>query len=230
MNQRSFLLGANEFDLILRGLRILWLGGRLRGGKTSLAFFLAARFRSAGVSDVIVSNIPSPLCDPPEHPLSRASIVLDEAWRFVRGWRNVLAFAAFLGKRDCYLFLPSVWPPHRLMRQFYVFRVLNLYRLGLPVWVYKWELRMGFIRERGRFFWIRPHLTFGLFDTGFEPDDDGGIAAALGFGDDLRSGLGDNDSASFDASSVADAADGMLEAADRLSDGFRRSRSLRRRS
>jgi hypothetical protein len=192
-------LGASLFLRTLVGMKVLWLAGRFGGGKTLLSFALGLWLQKQGYTRHIYSNIPSQVADPvpvpeppgfalhsdPEtgKPKAYASVIFDEAWILLdaREWNKNVArsIGAFLRKYDIFLLLPSVFSIDKRFRNFYVQRVLNCYAFGLPCYVYKWGLKMGFVDETGFFGLWRPSDYFGTYDHLATPGDDGGLVAAM---------------------------------------------------
>jgi hypothetical protein len=176
---RIVVLGA-EFTSMLANFRILWLAGRFGGGKTALATILAAWLCWSGYADDIVANYPCDLANPsPRPPLRRTALIVDEAWEFAKDSRAVERYAAFLRKLGNYVLLPSVFPVHHRFGFFWVERFFSGYVIGLPVWIWRWNLTRQAYRDRGYFLVINPHLIFPHFDTYAITREDGGIASLL---------------------------------------------------
>ncbi len=172
-------VNADDVMRLISAFRICWLSGRFGGGKTAGAIWIAGWLVQNGYAKKIVSNIPIKGAKKPDVPLEDAVIILDEAWMYVDNWRDVKKYAAFLRKKNLYLIMPSVWPPNPRLRIIEVQRILNLYVAGLPIWIYRWNLYMGSVKEKGRFGLWRPDRIFGMYDTEFIPTDDGGITRAI---------------------------------------------------
>lgn len=177
--KRILVLGA-EFTSMLANFRVLWLAGRFGGGKTALATILAAWLCWSGYADDIVTNYPCDLANPaPKPPLRRTAIVVDEAWEFAKDSRAVERYAAFLRKLGNYVLLPSVFPVHHRFSFFWVERFFSGYVIGLPLWIWRWNLTRQAYRDRGYFLVINPHLIFPRFDTYAITREDGGVASLL---------------------------------------------------
>lgn len=175
---RGFV-ASDEFLQILQAYRTLWLKGRFGGGKTSMAFILAAWLRAQGFVETIHSNVKSPLVTPVTVPLHDAALVLDEAWQILTTNKSVQDYAGFVRHLNLYPLMPSVYPPHARLRMLSCQRTINWQIAGIPMWQYQWQLGSGAIKERGKFFFFYPQIIFRLYAQGIIGGD-GGIAAALG--------------------------------------------------
>jgi len=178
--KRLIFFGADEFLNMLLAFRIVWLSGRFGGGKTSLAFMLSAWLLANGKVDTVVGNLEGSIISPVTVPLYNASIILDESWIYIDDRSSVTEYAAFVRKFNHYLLLPSVWPPHNRFTFLSVQRVFNAYTVGIPAWVYRWQLGMRSVKEKGYFSIFNPSAIFGHYDTEFVPSGDGGISDAIG--------------------------------------------------
>jgi len=177
--KKIVILGA-EFTAMLSNFRVLWLAGRFGGGKTALATILAAWLCWAGYADNIVANYPCDLADSsPRPPLRRTAIIVDEAWEFARDSHAVERYAAFLRKLGNYVLLPSVFPVHHRFSFFWIERFFSGYVVGLPLWVWRWNLTRQAYRDKGYFVVLNPHIVFSHFDTYALTREDGGIASLL---------------------------------------------------
>jgi hypothetical protein len=191
-----FLLG----DLFLRtllGVRTCWFAGRFGGGKTLLSFAVADWLFQGGVTNWTYSNIPSVWCDEiPDSGLARdwnegegrwkanCSVIFDESWILLdaREWNKNIGrtMGAFLRKFNVYLLLPSVFPVDVRFRSLTVQRMINGFAFGIPLYVYRWQLGLGYISEGGYFGLWRPQQYFGVYDHLACPSDDGGLLRAMG--------------------------------------------------
>jgi hypothetical protein len=174
---RGFLLGGEFLDMF-SSWRVLWLRGRFGGGKTSLAFILATWVWWQGLVDNIYSNIRSPLCGVPQLPLHSAALVLDEAWQILTSAKAVEDYAAFVRHLNLYLLLPSVYPPHPRLRFLSAQRVFDARFCGIPLWVYRWSLGSGAVREHGYFAFWNPAAIYPYYAQGIAGGD-GGLGLAL---------------------------------------------------
>lgn len=175
------LLGAGVFMDMLKTSRLLNMAGRTGGGKTSLAYRIAFELHEAGFIRYIFSNVDSVWNDDPrdmalvERRID-AAFILDEGGLFLEKRTEFKQYSAFMRKLNIVLIIPSVWEPMTGIKFLRVQRLMSLEVVGLPVWVYRWRLSHGEIRERGLFFWRQPSEIFGVYDTAGFPTDDDGIA------------------------------------------------------
>ena len=223
--------------------KTLHIGGRLGGGKTALAVWLAKDLMRAGLSDNIVSNFPIWGATFPRSAM-RCAIVIDEGGLFLEMKSDFKKIAAALRKMSNYVIVPSFIPPAREFSFLKCQRIFNTAGLGLPMcWVYKWRLRMGDVDESGVFVWENPKSVFGLYDTTYLPASDGGIGAWVEkttrayskddyrFPDDDQ----DDDAVASDlpgedksAQLIDSAADGMSSAADKIATALEKLRKRKR--
>lgn len=176
---RLSFLSASEFLEIFCAFRVCCLSGRFGGGKTALGVALSAWLLASDRVQYVVSNVPMLYRTPATVPLYNSAILLDEAWQYLESRQDVLSYAAYLRKFNLYLILPSVFPIHRRLDFFRVQRIFNAFAVGLPAWVYRYDLNSGKISEKGYFAIWRPDALFGTYDTEFVPGDDDGISDAL---------------------------------------------------
>lgn len=170
---------------MVRTYRVLWINGRYGGGKTALAFQIAAELLKSGHVRHCISNVRSPLRDIPEKIelrdgiLADTVIVLDEAGIFLETGADVQEFLAYLRKMNIILIMPSVLPPPMKVRFLSIQRTMSLQSVGLPLWMYKTTLNYGNIKESINFGWWGFSSIFGLYDSAGFPADDGGIGEII---------------------------------------------------
>lgn len=199
----ELLLGAGTFLNLLPSVRLLWLAGFFGGGKTLLATVLAAKLLHDRVVARVHSNIAITGTEPiRQHvplrqryysnylerwfesgemmPVEDAALILDEAGVFIEDWKSAKDYVGFLRKTNLFFLMPSYFQPAARVRSFEVRRTANLYKIGLPLWIYSWQVVNGsFVVERGRFLLWRPHRVFGVFKTGAVPSSDGDMVECL---------------------------------------------------
>lgn len=176
---RSRLIGGQFLKLLL-AFRVVALTGRYGGGKTLLSVFIAYWLLATGNAKKIVSNIPIEHNADDGGDLIDTVIQLDESWQYIQSKQEVLNYAAYLRKINSYLLLPSVFDVPARLSFFTCTRLVNLQNVGLPIWVYRWQLNSrGAAREKGLFYLINPQRIYGLYDTKYVPGDDGGISKRL---------------------------------------------------
>lgn len=139
-------LFADGFFSMLSIYRLLWIRGRLGGGKTLLAVAVAEELQRRGITVGTIANIPSLLKPPPwreeitygnGHVAPRwmvgACVIFDEAWTILdnrSSMSNSRAYGAFARKLQSFWIFPSVIPIDKRMSFFYVER---LTRLKIPL-------------------------------------------------------------------------------------------------
>jgi len=158
---------GDEFLNSISKIRTLYISGFLGGGKTMLAFYLAAHAQAYGWVDKIVANIPSPLAVTAEdvEDIRNSAVVLDEAWQFLSSRAEAISYGAALRKLGVILLMPSVFPPAQILASFSAQRFVNGYIFGLPLWGYNYYLNYKSFRDKGTFWLINPHLMSGWYDT-----------------------------------------------------------------
>lgn len=170
----------NEFVRILRMIRYCWICGRYGGGKTTLALMLSDILVRSKVSRYVISNTPLAVDVPFETTFDERSlgdvhdsvIILDEAGIFLEDGNKKLLkqWFAFLRHHNQIVLMPSVMPVVRYASMLRCQRMFNGLQLGIPTWLYRWELRMLAASDKGWFFWWNPASVFGLVDTNYDPD------------------------------------------------------------
>lgn len=177
-----FINAANVMRLI-RNYRVLFIGGRFGGGKTSLAFRIAYDLKIKGDVRYIFANTHSIWNDNPDDVVLRendngkkqfvdAVLILDEGGLFLEtGW-EAKAFIAFLRKMNIIVIIPSYEPPALKLKTLTIQRVFNWQAIGLPLWQYRLDLNFMKVKSKENFFWWQPNEVFGLYDTQGMPEDD----------------------------------------------------------
>jgi len=175
-----YIIG-DEFMNSVAKIRTLYISGFLGGGKTMLAYFLAAYAMAHGWVDKIVSNIPSPLSVTAEdiESINNSGVILDEAWQFMSERSEAVPYGAALRKLGVLLLMPSVFPPSAVLSAFSCQRFINGYTFGVPVWGYNYFMNYKSFRDKGTFWFVNPHLMAGWYDTEAYPAEDYGIARKL---------------------------------------------------
>lgn len=173
----DYLISSDHLDVILT-TRVVVYSGRYGSGKTALAVYDALRLVHLGVK-YIYTNLN--LCNNSftivredrefdASALTDAVILLDEAWLYLAldvSAKELKRFLAFLRKQNLFLLLPSVLPLQRYLVRSAV-RVQRFYSfswVGLPAWLYRWELGQGRDTVRGYWWWWRYQQVFGEYDT-----------------------------------------------------------------
>lgn len=157
--------------------RIVWLSGRVRSGKTSLAYRIAHDLVVSGKVRYIFSNVKSVWNDDPEHMVLRdgrfvdAVIILDEGGLFLKSSRQADRFMSFLGKLNVVVMIASRAKPSTKLTMLSIQRLFNAAIIGLPFWFYKMTLLDGSVKETDRFIWKNPSEVWGVFDSYGFPSD-----------------------------------------------------------
>lgn len=172
-------LHANDFLENFVSYRLCYIGGRLGGGKTSLAIALARYLYDRGLVDGIFTNVPvDPRYIPVLNTVSRACVVLDEAslWASARGsGLKDIGYGAFARKLESWWVCSSKNKVDKELRDITVRRKADLWMFGW--WLYAWMDEEG--ENSGWFIWTNPSCVFKRYRTGFIPADDGGILDIL---------------------------------------------------
>jgi hypothetical protein len=151
------LVNAATFIGYCSTFRVVHIGGRYGGGKTSLAWRLAYELVDKGLARYVISNVKSVWSDDPAKITLRqgvyvdAVVILDEGGIFLKTGYDADKFLAFLRKLNITLLIPSVLPPATKARFLSVQRVWNAGVLGLPLWWYRVDLIYGTTREKDYF-------------------------------------------------------------------------------
>ena len=163
--------------------RTLWLRGRPGGGKTSLSIKLAMELVNGGYAHNVAANTPLNIGIKPEivedmeavRAVKDTVIILDEAWQELGvGVRPkaVTDWMATIRHRNQYLVMPSVQELTRQAGTFSARRLWNGYLVGIPLWLYRWDIA-GKGRDKGdtgKWLWWNPKSVFGFYDHRRSPD------------------------------------------------------------
>lgn len=164
----------------VRNMRMVWIAGRMGGGKTALAVALAEWLISRQLALRVVSNIEligfgpevARFDEAQVHACTDAVILMDEAWMELGDGLSkdsARTWIANLRHRRQYLLLPSVLDLMTACEKFIVERVWNGPAFGLPVWIYEYQLGKGKRQERGKYWWWHPRAIFKRYDHLGEP-------------------------------------------------------------
>ncbi|MDW8069723.1 MAG: hypothetical protein RML46_12530 [Anaerolineae bacterium] len=162
-------------DLLLEYVQLyrsVWLKGRLGGGKTSLAVYIARYLQSRGYK--FISNIPveGAIRLPSAADFSRAVVLLDEAADFLDAYEFKSELAAsfkYLRHYDLVVLLPCTDPVHRRLRKLVVERVFRLEALlpVPPIWLYRFwvgpSMEWPGRKAIGGHFLFLPNAVFGRY-------------------------------------------------------------------
>jgi len=161
-------VGASGLLQLIQSYRLVWIGGRFSGGKTSFALRIAEEFLKMGYR--LLSNTPCVWADEwekvrlhDETGMLNAVVVMDEAGLALKATRQVEAMAAYAAKMDCIYLFPSFFPPIRAAQVVTVQPVFSFVQIGLPVIVYRWRVKIGSFDDRGSFAWVWPAEVWGVY-------------------------------------------------------------------
>jgi len=170
------------FVRMVQMYRYCWICGRYGGGKTTLALHLADKLIATKRYSTVIVNMPlnvgiEPTITKDSRGLTEyrdSILILDEAGQFLdvaASPKKVREWFSYLRKRNQVVLMPSVMPIVRFATGFKCQRWFNGTAMGLPLWVYRWDLNLGAQKNNENFIWWNPARVFGVFDTQFEPDD-----------------------------------------------------------
>ncbi|MEM2592577.1 MAG: hypothetical protein QXI60_08340 [Thermofilaceae archaeon] len=162
-------------DLLLEYIQLyrsVWIKGRLGGGKTSLAFWIADHFRRLGYK--FISNIPAKnsIRVPQPGDFESAVVLLDEAADFLDAfeYRNELVSSfKYLRHFDLIFIFPCTDPIHKRLRKLVVERVFRLDALLPipPIWLYRFwvgpSMEWPGRKAIGGYFLFMPAAVFGQY-------------------------------------------------------------------
>lgn len=170
--------------------RMVWIAGRFGGGKTALAVYICMWLCEKGYARYIASNVKLGFgtvvrtvsaSDLRYHDCNGFAfrdtvILMDESWQVLgkgASRKQVIEWLAFMRKANNFLIMPSVLPLVAEVNVLKVERIFNGLALGIPVWLYRWNLgdyRRG--GDRGHYLLRNPSQVFGLYDTAQIPSED----------------------------------------------------------
>lgn len=168
------LHNAGTVTPLISAYRLLWIGGRFGGHKTSLAFYLAKPYLEQGYR--LITNIRSVWSDDldkielDQDGKLRAVVILDEGGLEFKASRQVEMIAAYARKMDVIYIIPSFWPPTRSAQVLTIQPIFGLLSAGVPAIVYRWRVRLGAFEDKGWFVWSVPSEIYGIYST-VDPGD-----------------------------------------------------------
>lgn len=162
------LINAGTFISVVNNYRLLWIAGRFGGGKTSLAFMMAQEWLKKGYRLVtngrcIWSDKLDDLEFVDEFGHLKLIVVLDEGGLEFKGTRQVEAIASYAAKMDVIYILPSFWPPVRSAQVVIAQPLFGFTRIGVPLIIYKWRVKLGGFDDGGYFGWWLPSEIYGVY-------------------------------------------------------------------
>jgi hypothetical protein len=183
------LLGQSIVRLI-NAQRVVHIDGRLGGGKTALAYYLAHCLINEKWMGYryIFSNCPDVWTTPLDKIEIREEdgekfvdliVILDEGGSFLQTSKDAQNFMIALRKLNICILVPSNEPPSNRIRKLTIERSMDMYQMGIPAWVYEYRYRSMIKNDQEGFWWLFPHEIFGVYNTQVLPVDDGGFNHAL---------------------------------------------------
>jgi hypothetical protein len=169
------LILGELFIEYVKQYRSVWITGRLGGGKTALATYVAYVLAKEGYKIISNIRIDRAIRLPNPQDFSRAVVVLDEAADFLDAYefRNELLPAfKYLRHFDLICIFPCVDKIHSRLRKLIVervFRLEALLPLPFPVWIYRFWVGPDKWRKKesiGSYFvFIPPKWLFRCYDS-----------------------------------------------------------------
>jgi hypothetical protein len=129
--------------------RSVWITGRLGGGKTALATYVAYVLAKEGYKIISNIRVDRAIRLPKPEDFSRAVVILDEAADFLDAYefRNeLLAAFKYLRHFDLICLFPCADKIHSRLRKLIVervFRLEALLPLPFPIWIYRYWIGPG---------------------------------------------------------------------------------------
>lgn len=163
------LIAGDLFLEYVRLYRSVWFAGRLGGGKTSLAVYVAYQLAREGYKIISNIHVQGAIRVPEPGDFSRAVVILDEAADFLDAYefRNeLLASFKYLRHFDLIVLLACTDKVHARLRKLIVeriFRLEALLPLPRPIWVYRFWIGPDRWRKResiGSYFLFVPPPWF----------------------------------------------------------------------
>lgn len=231
------LIGADNVISILASYRLIWIGGRFGGHKTSLAYKMSEYYLKKGYR--LVSNNASVWADDLKDVTLnskgrlKAVVLMDEGGLEFKASRQIEMMASYARKMDVIYIIPSFWPPTRSARIVTIQPLYNLIGAGIPLVIYRWRVKLDAFEDKGFFYWLNPSEIYGIYSTS-DPGDKGSkivewllektneYRSRFGYADNEISDLGGEPS---EAERFSESAEAISEAADSMAAvSFRRRR------
>lgn len=229
------LINAGSLLGLAESYRLIWIGGRFGGHKTSFTYYLARNWLERGYRLVTnnrcvwADNLDEvQLLSEKSHHL-QAVVILDEGGLQFKASRQVEAMCAYAAKMDCIYLIPSFFPPTRSAQVLSIQPVFSFLSVGIPLVVYRWRITLGQFRDSSWFAWWNPSEIYGVYsrqDPGepierimqFMIDRTADYRAAYGREDSIPTlEVTDNDRTEDAANAFSEAADNLIAIAPALS-------------
>lgn len=161
------LIHAERVIELLEDIRICWITGRLRGGKSSLAFRLSVPFLERGYK--LISNCKNVWEDEnielrPDGTY-KVICIADEGGRYMRVGVVIDDFMKMAGKIDVINIISSFQEPHKDATIFTIEVQKGLGPVGIPARLYTYRVRHKQVKEQGWFIWALPNECQGIYST-----------------------------------------------------------------
>jgi hypothetical protein len=162
------LIGGEQFVSIVEYYRLVWIGGRFGGHKTSFAFRVARDFLDRGYR--LITNAKSIWTDEMQDVKLdektkhlHAVVILDEGGLSFKAKQQVETIAAYANKMDVIFMFPSFFPPTRAAQVVVAQPVFSFHNIGLPLVVFKWRVKIAAFEDSGTFMWFKPSEVYGVY-------------------------------------------------------------------
>jgi hypothetical protein len=169
------LILGELFMEYVRLYRSVWFSGRLGGGKTSLAVYVAKQLAKEGYKIISNIRVDGAIRVPAPEDFSRAVIILDEAADFLDAYEfrnDLIASFKYLRHFDLICLFPCTDKIHARLRKLIVervFRFESLLPLPFPIWLYRFWVGPDKWRKKesiGSYFvFVPPRGLFGAYDS-----------------------------------------------------------------
>lgn len=178
------MIWGSRFLNLLRRSRTVWLRGLYGTYKTCVGVEIAKWMMETGIVERTWSNMPCSFATGPSVlEAENCCILFDESWVSLDSrtfWRNeTTVWGAFLRKRNVYLLLPSVFSVDSRFRAMDCELVFPGIDYGLPWLHFNWGIETGYSRKSGTFDVFFPRRVWPLYNTKYDPFDDGMILEVL---------------------------------------------------
>jgi len=163
------LVNAEPFTGVIDQYRLLTIGGKLGGHKTSHALALAEPYLRDGYR--LVSNLSCIWNDEPKNVTLNSDgklkviVIQDEAGLEIKSRFQIEEVAAYARKMDLMLFYPSFWPTPRMANILRTQALFGLKSAGIPCIIYKWTVTLGGFKDGGFYLWFNPQNYYGLYSS-----------------------------------------------------------------
>lgn len=219
-------INIEPFEGIISSYRMLWIGGRFGGHKTSLAYKLAERYLKKGYR--LITNNRSVWADDiekiefNEYGQLKLVVILDEGGLYFRNSRQIEAVASYARKMDILYIFPSFYPVARVAQVLTCHTMFNINSAGVPLYLYRWRVKIGAFQDTGVFAWYRPAEVYGIYDT-LDPGESGSkiVEWLIQKTGEYRASFGHTEDGLFsmevnETDRLEDAAGAMADAADSI--------------